>query len=562
MNNKINEELSRIKSMMTYGLQTEGKKQYSTVEYSKEGADGKMYGIVREGTKYYIKIGKTKKDNLLKENYDYIGGFVNRKNNEYTSYANALKQFDLKMMSLKEANANGKNIVVESWNPDKNEELTVEATNKMRNEIMRQKQIMGNAKLINEGKGCDCSGKGGDPFCCSVEKEFADNEDNNLSGKENGKGVRYDNKKSKAVNEKADRLAWHKTGGDAQETIVDTYMDKSHGTEVGDDSPFTEPRHTNGKEMENGVVQEHNTAMAYASDNQNSPEPGVGPIGDDQPFDGEKGTQINEDLNPDEYNEEDELGDDFTEDGSPAPFDGEDSDPSLDSSFDDTDVDDVDVDDDIDVEDDDVDYELETGDAEDGDMESRLSSIESTLQTILDKISDLESAEFDDDDDLYDDEDDFDDDVEEDDEEEPMEFELGDDGEDLGDDFGGEEEPIGDEEPTDDEESTEIYESASYRRMKLAEARKRQRLLKEENRLNDFGKHPAYRKVPMQLPPTGEDQNKHGRDWNDESAHSEQPYGEKIGSGKPFDISPEAIKNSIAESVRSFLKKKDNRRGR
>ena len=544
MNNKINEELSRIKSMMTYGLQTEGKKQYSTVEYSKEGADGKMYGIVREGTKYYIKIGKTKKDNLLKENYDYIGGFANRKNNEYNSYANALKQFDLKMMSLKEANANGKNIVVESWNPDKNEELTVEATNKMRNEIMRQKQIMGNAKLINEGKGCECCGKGGDPFCCSVEDEFADNEDNNIKGKDNGKGVRYDDKKSKAVNEKADRLAWHKTGGDAQETIADTYMDKSHGTEVGDDSPFTEPRHTNGKEMENGVVQEHNTAMAYASDNQNSPEPGVGPIGDDQPFDGEKGTQINEDLNPDEYNTEDELdlsdGDDFEEDGSPAPFDGEETDPSLDSSFDD----DADVDADIDA-DADVDADVK---AEGDDMESRLSSIESTLQTILDKISDLESAEFDDDDDLFDD-DDLDDDVEEDDEEEPVEYELGDDGEDFGD----------DEEPMDDEEPTEIYESASYRRMKLAEARKRQRMLNEENRLNDFGKHPAYRKVPMQLPPTGEDSNKHGRDWNDESVHSEQPYGEKIGSGKPFDISPEAIQNSIAESVRSFLKKKDNR---
>ena len=168
MNNNV--ELSRIKAMMNYGLQTE-KKQYSSVEYFKEGADSKVYGIIREGNKYYIKVSNDKK-NLVKENFDYIGGFNNRKNNEYSSYANALKQFDLKMMSLKEAYGNGKNIVIESWNPDKREELAVESTDKMRKEIMRQRQIMSNAKMINEGKDGCCDCKGGDPFCekpCSCE---------------------------------------------------------------------------------------------------------------------------------------------------------------------------------------------------------------------------------------------------------------------------------------------------------------------------------------------------------------------------------------------------------
>jgi hypothetical protein len=103
---------------------------------------------------------------------------------------------------------------------------------------------------------------------------------------------------------------------------------------------------------------------------------------------------------------------------------------------------------------------------------------------------------------------------------------------------------FGDENIEDDD--TQIYESRSYRRMRLA----------EENRLNDFGKHPAYRKVPMQLPPTGEDKNSHGRDWNDDSVHSEQPYGEKIGSGAPFDVDIQTIENSIAESIKRYLKKK------
>ena len=47
--------MNRMKSLMNYGLKTENKQAYSTVEYQKVGADGKVYGIVREGTKYYIK---------------------------------------------------------------------------------------------------------------------------------------------------------------------------------------------------------------------------------------------------------------------------------------------------------------------------------------------------------------------------------------------------------------------------------------------------------------------------------------------------------------------------
>ena len=45
MKNKINEneQLARMKSLMTYGLKTEGKDvQYSSVEYQKLAADGKV----------------------------------------------------------------------------------------------------------------------------------------------------------------------------------------------------------------------------------------------------------------------------------------------------------------------------------------------------------------------------------------------------------------------------------------------------------------------------------------------------------------------------------------
>lgn len=518
MNNNVKDQLSRMKAMMNYGLTTEGKKQYSSVEYSNVGADGKLYGIIREGAKYYIKIGNDK-NKLVKENFEYIGGFVNRKNNEYSSYANALKQFDLKMISLKEAKGNGKNIVIESWNPDKQENLAVESTEKMRKEIMRQRQIMSNASIINEGKDGCCDCEGGDPFCCDVDKEYKVGED-----KSEFKANKVDDKSTDTcaeVNESAEPLAWHKDGQDTKGNIADTYMDTSKGTEVGSDAPFDEKPNTNGKEASNGVVEESESMAMDCGDNQNSPSVGTGEVGDDAPFDGEKGKQLDESL--EDIEDEEMIDDEPSMDSEDGDFEDDEELPFPDAEEDGDEFEDTA---------DDTEYELETyddldsdEDLEGGDMESRLSSIESTLQTILDKLSSMNDSEYDDDT-LYDDSES---------EDETM------------DDMPMDDAPMGDEEmPMEDEpmdDDTEIYESRSYRKM-----------MNEENRLDMFGKHPAYRKKPMELPQTGEDKNSHGRDWNDESVHGEQPYGEKIGSSAPFEVDPKDIENSIAECVKRILK--------
>lgn len=516
--NNINEQLSRMKSMMTYGRINENAKPYSTVEYSKCGADGKTYGIIREGAKYYIKVATDSK-NLIKENFEYIGGFINRKNNEYSSYANALKNFDLKMMSLKEAYSNGKNIIIESWNPDKNEELVVESTEKMRKEIMRQRQIMGNASLIKEGKGGECKSA---PFCedpkCSGKE--CDMEGGCCAEKNNVKSEFDVNaeSKQKEVNEAAEPLAWHKEGGNTKENIADTYMDTSHGTEVGDDAPFDKPLNSNGNEASNGVVEECDS-MVY-NDNQNNPKPGTGEVGDDAPFDGEKGKQLDEDIEDlDDDVEEDVADDDYSED---APMD--DVEVGLDTEIDEPTDDGLETYEDLDS---DEDIDVDGG----NDFEGRLSSIESTLNTILSKLEAMDSASFEDDD-LYSDESD---DMDNADMEEPMDDDMPMDDAPMGDD------EIGDE-PIDDEEDANVFESASYRKMRLA----------EENRLNMFGKHPAYQKHVMTLPKNGEDENAHGRDWNDESVHGEEPFGQKIGSGAPFEVDIDTIKNSIAEALRKM----------
>lgn len=80
----------------------------SVVELTKIGPDGKVYGIVRENHEYFIKVTNPK-DNLVTEDFNYIGGLQNKKSEAYPSYAKALKQLNLKFLSLNEAyNKGGK----------------------------------------------------------------------------------------------------------------------------------------------------------------------------------------------------------------------------------------------------------------------------------------------------------------------------------------------------------------------------------------------------------------------------------------------------------------------
>ena len=218
MNNKPNtsDTLARMKSLMNYGRVDEKKESpYSTLEYQKLGADEKSYAIIREGKKYFIKVADNK-PNLVKEDYNYIGGFRNRMENAYDSFANAQKQFDLKMMSIKEA-VNNKKYNPDSWNLDKKEGLVVEATDKMKEEIFRQKQIMRNAALINENKEVECDGY---PFCEESGEEYnakdtikkAD-EDHKFDGPKKDKSNKEADLKKTDLQE-GEELAWHDSNGD------------------------------------------------------------------------------------------------------------------------------------------------------------------------------------------------------------------------------------------------------------------------------------------------------------------------------------------------------------
>jgi hypothetical protein len=76
------------------------------------------------------------------------------------------------------------------------------------------------------------------------------------------------------------------------------------------------------------------------------------------------------------------------------------------------------------------------------------------------------------------------------------------------------------------------------------------------NKLDDFGKHPAYQKKVMELPPKDLQEFPGYYDMNDDSVRNDNPYGEKIGDGAPFEIDPQSIDNAIAEAFNRLKKNK------
>lgn len=253
----------------------------------------------------------------------------------------------------------------------------------------------------------------------------------------------------------------------------------------------------------------------HDSDNQNTPSVGVGEKGDTDPFD-EKAS-VNESLD----DLDDELDDDVEGDELDADFDVEEDDID-DGSLDGMDDADVEADEDplASVEDD-AEMDVDVDGAEDGDIAARMDSLEAKLDSILSAINNMK---YDDSEPLY-----SDDDVDADDEDDSDDFEGEDDFED---------------------EDTEVVESISYKNLM---ARKR---INEENRLDDFGKHPAYQKKVMTLPANNNFKKDGQYDMNDSSVDGEAPYGQSKGTQAPFEDGVEDVENAITEAVLRMLKKK------
>ena len=152
MANIYDEQIKTMQRLINYGVNENTDNGKSVVEYHAEGADGKTYGIIRECNKYYIKVAPKKDTALLAEDYDYIGGFNNRKENEYSSYNVASKQFELKMKALNESNKNNQKSTYQ-FKPVESSEWQINETKEMRAEINRFNDIMYNVNgILSEDK--------------------------------------------------------------------------------------------------------------------------------------------------------------------------------------------------------------------------------------------------------------------------------------------------------------------------------------------------------------------------------------------------------------------------
>ena len=534
---KFDEQLSRMRALCTYGTVNEDKKQSNyTLEYHATAADGKEYGIVKECSRFYIKSTTPDKKNLA-ESYQYIGGWANKKNYEYDSYNNALKNFELKLESINEAHDS--KINVETLDPFKKENIVIEGTEAMKNEIARQRQIMYNAAmLMNES--ADYAVKGGK--ACSTSQPEAE------TGAKGDKAK--GSKEAKAdTNYKGSHISLDKKAAPFEENPKG--INEVASPNEGD---FDEGAKPFGTSKNGEANTEHNNQPFTDSVNEETNDwaseglpssAGVGEADTDHnngPFtknvnEAEEDND-SEDVEGDDVEGSDDFDFDFDEEGEES-FDDDiaDDEPVDDEFATDTDLDAgvEDVDDDF-ASDDDVDFPS-VGDGDelggDSDLASKIADLEAQLATLKSQVEngadDVTDYEVDVNDDLADeDETDVEDDVDFGDEED---LEGEDDFEDFGED---------DEESFDDDK---MYESKKKVMDRIVESVARQ-ILKEDE-LHDFGKHPGYRKKPMDLPPTGEDKNEHGEDINDDSVHNEEPFGKQIGDGSPFNQLVNAVTNDV-----------------
>ncbi|MCD8206825.1 MAG: hypothetical protein LUD72_02700 [Bacteroidales bacterium] len=140
-----------MKDLINYGKTTQSQTNTGMltpkVEHSYKAADGKTYGILRECNKFYIKVAPAKDEGVavLAEDYDYIDGFMNKKENEFSTYTQASKAFDLKMMDINEKHNRKQEIQVAPSAPS---EWQINETKEMRAEIDRFNQINNNVHII------------------------------------------------------------------------------------------------------------------------------------------------------------------------------------------------------------------------------------------------------------------------------------------------------------------------------------------------------------------------------------------------------------------------------
>ena len=500
--------LARMKGLYTYGKDlNEGVKTNScSLEHSAVAADGKTYGIIRECNKYYIKSAQAGKE-AIAEAYNYLGGFCNKGNYEYSSYNNALKNFELKLASINEA-CEG-NVNISTLDPFKKGDFIVEGTNRMKDEIARQRQIMHNVSMLM-------------------------NESSEIGASRKDDVVMYDGKNPEA-----------ETGKQGDEEYTETKANPEYeGSKKGFD-PKATPFENKPTDCEDQLKEScESNDCNWGSEGLPST-PGVGEANtetNNDPFTESPKEGINESgfFHNDEVPDDEQLED--TPDEVVLGEDEIDVEEFDEEELNDDDSDSMEVKD-IELDDESVDTKDDIENDEDADILARIAELEAEIESLKAQVNGEETDTFDFEEDTEDDEDDEDIDANEYDTED-NEFES---------DFNNVEDDEFEEDL--DECGDSLMESKRSYMNYIVESVVNNIL--NEDELHVWGKHPGYRKKPMNLPATGEDKNQWGEDWNDDSVYSEEPFGNKIGDGSPYNILVDAITKDVMSQLsgEAFKKK-------
>jgi hypothetical protein len=491
-NSKFDSQLDRMQYLMGYRVPVNESKRSNKVEYHTLGADNKVYGILKEGNMYYIMTTEQGKEKLA-ESYEYIGGFNYRNENGYKSYNEATKQLELKMISLNEAYGKHEDVSVVDFNRGK-KNLAV-LTEEARKELNRMHQIFENSQTIGKDNTGDPESKGKATDPAKQGDPF----------EEPAKAELDKDLKATATVESAD----DNTKVDGVEKDLESDAMKTKKVDTAE-----EPKDAHDDLEGEGVADQHPT--------------------------GAKAVKMNEGI---EFNPDDFHADDIDANADTLVGDDELSDEDL-EDFANTEEEPI------------VDVEPDNGPLGDGDF------LNDELDTLIREFEETEKAMHG--------------------EEKNIESKIEGPDKVMDGPHGGLDVQGWNDEKVNEavdritnavvnklcegkceskEEKAEVCPKCGKEKCecKKPETLKEaiDRIVAEEiTKLDAWGKHPRYRKQPMSTPANKEVlAGTAEKDWNDDSAKGEQPYGQKIGSSDPFekvvDLVLDGIKSRLQEGKKS-----------
>lgn len=143
-----NSVIAHMQHLIGYGKVCENKVDNKPVlEYHTVGADGNHYGIIREGSHYFVKMAYKRDREIITEDYNYLGGRYNRKDYRYNSYDKAAQNLEYMMRNIQE-NCNDRAMTVEKTAINEQADWQTKETVEMREAISRMNEISLNAKKI------------------------------------------------------------------------------------------------------------------------------------------------------------------------------------------------------------------------------------------------------------------------------------------------------------------------------------------------------------------------------------------------------------------------------